>query len=70
MFVSDAQPDLLATWCRSYVFVVKGGEEVRLDERVQTLFSMMNRLTGAQMGRPWSHRVLPVCKALSKVVRV
>ena len=36
--------------CRKYEWIVKGGEEVRIDQRIQQLFDVMNGLMQRQPG--------------------
>ena len=36
--------------CRKYEWIVKGGEEVRIDQRVEQLFDVMNGLMQRQPG--------------------
>lgn len=42
--------------CRSYEYIVKGGEDVRIDQRIQQLFSIMNGHLQAHAGAS-SHRL-------------
>lgn len=36
--------------CRKYEWIVKGGEEVRIDQRIEQLFDVMNGLMQRQPG--------------------
>ena len=36
--------------CRKYEWIVKGGEELRIDQRIQQLFDIMNGLMQRQPG--------------------
>lgn len=37
-------------WCRKHEWIVKGGEEVRIDQRIEQLFDVMNGLMHRQPG--------------------
>lgn len=40
----------MVTGCRKYEWIVKGGEEVRIDQRIEQLFDVMNGLMQRQPG--------------------
>lgn len=40
----------MITGCRKYEWIVKGGEEVRIDQRIEQLFDVMNGLMQRQPG--------------------
>ena len=54
--------------CRKYDWIVKGGEEVRIDQRIEQLFDVMNGLMHRQPGAAahslqvcWAPLTLPLC---------
>lgn len=41
---------MLLLCCRSHDYVAKGGEDVRIDERIEQLFRVMSGLAGTHSG--------------------
>lgn len=50
---------VLSCICRKYEWIVKGGEEVRIDQRIEQLFDVMNGLMQRQPGA--AEHSLQVC---------
>lgn len=43
-------PRFSAAYCRTYEWIVKGGEELRIDQRVEQIFDAMNGLLARHPG--------------------